>query len=350
MNNKNERQHYVSQVLLERFKIPNKPLECFQVQTGQWKQRSVGKACSSHGYNQLLLSGDVNNAIEDSFSKVETNLPSTFQALEKAANKSSTELPKATYENLCLYCAFLRRTSLFAKPGAVVSFLAQINFELEKGEYYLLRELKTPDEMIAKFRDGYFRGGRIIIESENVLQLVYRLQFERLLQLNFIEFLNCDWTISNSPIELPMSDIGLIQIQLVNLKANQYILPIGPRHVLDGVFYQDLSKNSSQPKINGHVLSPEEAEYRLDTICYSAINEIIFSRRESDVAKILNRAKTKGITFNKIVSPELTAKSGLKPASRSYRLQMVSEDEYVKFVHSFVQPPHLTTKNTSQFN
>jgi hypothetical protein len=38
MNNKNERQHYVSRVLLERFKIPNSPLECYQVQTGEWKQ------------------------------------------------------------------------------------------------------------------------------------------------------------------------------------------------------------------------------------------------------------------------------------------------------------------------
>jgi hypothetical protein len=229
-----------------------------------------------------------------------------------------------------------------------VSFLAQINMELEKGEYFLFRELKTPDDVIAKFREGYFQGGRVIIESENVLQLVYRLQFERLLQLNFIEFLNCDWTISISPVDLPMSDIGLIQIQLINLKANQYILPIGPRHVLDGIFYQDLSKNSSRSEIKGHNLNPEETEYRLDTICLSSIDEIIFTRRQSDVLKILDRAKTKGISFNKVVNPKLAASSGLKNASLGYCLQMVSTDEYVKFIHSFIQPPNLATKALSK--
>jgi hypothetical protein len=341
MNNKNERQHYVSRVLLERFRIPNGPLECYQIQTGNWKQRSIEKVCSSPGYNQLLVSGDVNNAVEDSFSKVESNLPKTFKALEKAANQSSTNLPKAIYENLCLYCAFLKRTSLFAKPGAVVSFLAQINMELEKGEYYLLRELKIPDEVIAKFREGYSRGGRIIIESENVLQFVYRLQFERLLQLNFMEFLNCDWTVSKSPVELPMSDIGLVQIQLINSKAIQYLLPIGPGYVLDGIFYYDQTKNSPRPEIRGHNLNSEETEYRLDTICLSAVNELIFSHRNLEVLKILKRAKTKGITFNKIVRPDLVASSGLKTSSLGYRLQMVSTDEYVQFVHSFVLPPNL---------
>jgi hypothetical protein len=74
MNKKNECQHYVSKVLLERFRVRNCPLECYQVQTGKWEQRSVKKVCSARGYNQLLMSGDVNNSIEDSFSKVESNL------------------------------------------------------------------------------------------------------------------------------------------------------------------------------------------------------------------------------------------------------------------------------------
>jgi hypothetical protein len=44
------------------------------------------------------------------------------------------------------------------------------------------------------------------------------------------------------------------------------------------------------------------------------------------------------------VSPKLAASSGLKTASLGYRLQMVSTNEYVKFVHSFIQPPNLTAK------
>src|ERR1035437_2402467 len=170
MNNKSERQHYVSKVLLKRFKIPSNPLQCYQVRTGIWKSRSIERAYSAPGYNQLLAAGNMNNILEDSFSKVESKLPETLVALESAANRATTEFPKEIYENLCGYCAFFLGTSLFAKPGAVVTFLAQINLELERGHYFLLRELGTPDEVILRFREGYFQGGRIIVESENVLQ------------------------------------------------------------------------------------------------------------------------------------------------------------------------------------
>ena len=136
MNNKNERQHYVSQVLLKRFKATGKSLQCYQIQTGLWKAKRIERACSARGYNQLLVGGNMNNTIEDSFSKVETNLPETFKALQIAANHQTMDLPKEIYENLCRYCTFLLGTSLFAKPGAVVTFLTQINLELERGHHY----------------------------------------------------------------------------------------------------------------------------------------------------------------------------------------------------------------------
>jgi hypothetical protein len=341
MNNKDERQHYVSRVLLERFRHAGKPLECYDLKAQEWKQRSVGKVCSAPGYNQVLLSSDVNNTIEESFSKVESRLPKTFRALEKARAKPKTELEKSTYENWCLYCAFLKRTSLFAKPGAVVSFLAQLNMELEKGSNYLFRELNTPEDVISKFREGYAAGGRLIIESENVIQLVYRIQFERMLKLDFTEFVNCEWTISESPIELPMSDIGLVQIQLIGHKAIQYLLPISPNLVLDGIFYYDLGKNSPQPNIAGHRLNKVESEYRFSALCLSAVNEIVFSTRCSDIQARLEHARTMGVSFNKIVNPQVGLSAGLKNCDLKYRLQMVSVEEYVRFVHSFVQPPSL---------
>jgi hypothetical protein len=341
MNNKDERQHYVSCVLLERFRHSGKPLECFDLKTQEWKPRSVEKVCSAPGYNQLLLSSDVNNTIEDSFSKVESRLPKTLRALEHACTQPKTELPKNIYENWCLYCAFLKRTSLFAKPGAVVSFLAQLNMELEKNSYYLFRELGVPQDQINKFREGFAAGGRLIIESENVIQLVYRIQFERMLKLDFTEFVNCEWTISESPIELPMSDIGLVQIQLIGHKAVQYLLPIGPKMVLDGIFYHDLEKNSPQPNIAGHRLNKAEAEYRFSVLCMSSVNEIIFSTRCSDIKARLEHARTMGVSFNKIVNPQVGLSAGLKNCDLKYRLQMVSVDEYVRFIHSFIQPPHL---------
>jgi hypothetical protein len=344
MNNKNERQHYVSQVLLKRFKTTGKSLQCYQIQIGLWKPKSIERACSARGYNQLLVGSNMNNAIEDSFSKVETNLPETFKALEIAANHQSTDLPKEIYENLCSYCTFLLGTSLFAKPGAVVTFLAQINLELERGHYFLLRELGTPDEVILRFREGYFQGGRIIIESENVLQTVFRLQFERLLNSNYADFINSKWTISNSPLELPMSDIGLIGFRLDDIKAKHFILPISPILVLEGIFYFDQTKNSPKPVIKGLNLNSEEAEYRLDCICSSAVLELICPHKNFDVAGSRNRAKAKQIAFNKIVNPEQVLVAGLQNASIAYSLQMVSTEEYVKFVHSFIQPPNFAAK------
>jgi hypothetical protein len=342
MNKKNERQHYVSQILLKRFKTTGQSFQCYQVQTGLWEPKGIKRCCSARGYNQILVGGNWNNAIEDSFSKVETNLPDTLNALEQAANQRSVELLESLYKNMCSYCAFLKRTSLFSKPGAVVSFLAQINLELERGQYFLLRELGMQDDVILRFREGYSQGGRIIIESENVLQTVFRLQFERLLNDNIREFLNCNWTISNSSIELPMSDIGLIEFGLHD--KNYYVLPISPKLVLEGVFYYDPTKNSPKPVVKGHDFSLDEAEYRLDWICSSAVLEVICPHSNFDIAASRNRANANGIKFHKIVNPEQVLLAGMQNASTAYSLQMVSTKEYVKFVHSFVKPPILDAK------
>ena len=213
-----------------------------------------------------------------------------------------------------------------------------------RGHYFLLRELGIPDSVILRFREGYLQGGRIIIESENVLQTVFRLQFERLLNFNYAEFINSNWTISNSPLELPMSDIGLIGFRLDDIKAKHYILPLGPKLVLEGIFYFDQTKNSPKPVIRGLNLNSEEAEYRLDCICSSAVMELICPHKNFDVIGSRNRAKAKQITFNTIVNPEQVLVAGMKNASTAYSLQMVSAEEYLKFIHSFVKPPTLHTK------
>src|SRR5947207_3710368 len=47
MNVVNENEHYVSRVLLERFKLPGKPLQCFDVKTSTLKPRSVDRSCAA---------------------------------------------------------------------------------------------------------------------------------------------------------------------------------------------------------------------------------------------------------------------------------------------------------------
>jgi hypothetical protein len=56
----------------------------YQVQTDKWKRVSPKNVFSDFGYNQLLVYGLVDNTLEQAFSKVETPLPKTFEALEEA--------------------------------------------------------------------------------------------------------------------------------------------------------------------------------------------------------------------------------------------------------------------------
>jgi hypothetical protein len=340
MNLENENQHYISSVLLRRLKIPNYPLYCYQISTHDWEEKSVERLCSEEGYNQLVVPGEkTNNSLEASISRVESKLPKAFKALEHSVQFETMELPSAIYQNLREYCAFLKLSSLFSKASAVVSFLHQINMELERGEFYLWKELQVPQGIIDGFRAEHIHGGRVVIESENILQLIYRFQFERLLNSNFWEFSRTDWAICSSPIDLPMSDVGIVQLHLENLKANHYLLPLGPRLLLEGIFYHDQQKNSVKTSIRGFQMTLEEAEYRADCLCFSSVREIIFSRRTSDVEARLERAAQAGLNFNRIAKLEQVLSAGTKPASRFYTFKCVSVDEYVQFIHSFVLPP-----------
>jgi len=339
MNKTNENQHWISQVLLRRFKIPGTPLQCYQVETGKWIPKSIENACASPGYNQLLVSGHADNTVEEAFSKVESHLRDTFHALEEAVDRPLTELSPATHANMCWYCTFLKLCSPISKPGAVVSLIIQINMELERGEYSLLRELEIPEETISVWRGAYAAGQRVVIESENIVQLLYRFQLRFAYEFDYAQFINAKWTVSNSALELPMSDVGLVPMYLIAPKANHYILPIGPRLVLEGVFFLDPAQNSSQPVIRGHDLTAEEAEYRFDCICLSAIKEIVCSKRTPTIPESLSRAKSKGIRFHKIMNPEAAISAGLiDVGSSGPGFRLVSADEYKQFVHSHMQP------------
>jgi hypothetical protein len=340
VNLRNENQHYISKVLLKRFKKPCHALQCYQIATRQWVAKSIERLCAEEGYNQLIVPGGAtNNALEASMSAVESMLPRTFKAIDIAANNENTELPPEIYHNLRLYCAFLKLSSLFSKASAVANFVVQLNIELERGEQFLWRDLGTAPEVVAKFRKAHAAGGRIIVEAENLVQLIYRVQFERLLRVNLSEMCGTDWTVSLSPIDLPMSDIGLIPIRLEDLKANHYLLPIGPRVLLEGVFYHELSKNQSKKTIKGITLDAAEAEYRLDCICLSSVREIISSERNVDIQTSLDRAKKRRLSFHRITDLDLITAAGTKVASTSYSLKVVSLEEYRRFVHSFIMPP-----------
>src|SRR6266496_2670479 len=245
----NQNQHYVSRVLLERFKSPGIPLQCFELETGTWKPRSVDKACAASGYNQLIGFGQVDNTLEEAFSKIESRLPQTFRALEKIAQGGPYQLATSVYDSLCWYCAFLKLSSLPAKAAAVVNFVMQLNLEVEIGQRVLLRELQIPENVISQWQKEMAAGQKLILESKNVLQLVYRNRFLRSYADEFVLFRDTQWVLSRSPIELPISDIGLIPIHLSDDNANHYILPISPTLILEGIFFLDLTKNTPRRRL-----------------------------------------------------------------------------------------------------
>lgn len=339
MNRANENQHWISQVLLERFRIPGFPLECYQLETGEWISKSIGRACSSAGYNQLLISGRADNTIEAEFSKIETRLPKTLKALAAASKTETTELPNEILENICAYCACLKLLAPYSKPGAVVSFLAQINLELEEKKSDLLNTLNIPEEIIRIWQIQYSKGLRIIAESGNILQLMFRFQFGRCYKLDCILFQETDWTIASSPIELPISDVGLVPVHFFEDKSNQYILPLSPSLVLVGVFRFAKEERVTKRNIKGLTLSQTQAEVIFDTICASAVSEIICPRKIPNITDSFDRSKKRGIAFNKIPNQSSITGAGLIDATNDeIRFRSVSREDYIKYVHSHMKP------------
>jgi hypothetical protein len=342
MHNPNEIQHSVSRVLLARFKIPGNPLQCYQVRTGRWIPKSPERACAWSGYSQLLIPGQPSDKIERTFSAVESRLPTTFKQLEEAAKKPFTEFLPDIYENMCRYCACLKNIGLFAKPDALVGFAIQVNMELEKGEYCLLCDFNIPEKRLGDWRKEYAQGNRIIIESENAMQLLYTFQFERWYERDYGMFRGINWAICTSPIELPISDVGLVPIVFPTQKAVAYILPIGLNLVLKGIQNFDPARNSPQEGVSGIALDRGQAEYVFDIICSSAVTEIVCSRQNPDVAASISRAKENGASFPEIVDPLAITSAGLINASDELRFRVVPLDEYQKFIRSHVKPRTLT--------
>jgi hypothetical protein len=341
MSERAENQHWISRVMLERFKIPGQSLQCYQVQTGQWEAKGISRTCASPGYNQLIVAGEIDNSLEVAFSKIESGIRKTLKTVDRTAAAGTKELPQGALENLCWYCAFLKLVSPISKPGAVVSFLIQINWELEHGRYNLLRDLNVPEPLVDSWRAESRCGRKLVVDSANLLQLLYRFQFRRNYSVDYQQFLATRWALSTCPpqYELPMSDVGIVPMILSDQAATHYLIPISPHQLLEGIMFHDLAKNGTLPQFRSLTLTPEESEYRLDCICASAVTEIICSKRLTVIGDSIVRAKTKGITFQKIIEPHRIASAGLNEVSEGgLNFRWVSVQEFVNIIHSYIQP------------
>lgn len=347
MNCLDENQHYVSRVLLERFKVFGEPLRCFQVASGLWMDKSLDKACSAPGYNQLRSGLGLDNTLEDAFSRSESRLPRTLNILQETRLGSELQLPREVYDNLCWYCAFLKLSSLAAKALAIVNFVYQLNLEIEIGQRRLLDQLQIPEGEILGWKQELQHGRKIVIEPAEMLQLVYRNQFLRTYGEEFRLFELCRWRVAECSRDMPVSDIGIVPISLQDAKAQIYILPIGPRLLLIGRLFHDVARNTAHLPLERIRLDDNENEYFFDAICASAVIEVVCSAYSPDVAAGRSRAYSKGLRFLSVPEPERLRTSGLGEPSPRLCFRSVSPSEFVRYVHSFAKPPDFDRKAIS---
>jgi hypothetical protein len=335
----NESQHWISRVLLDRFRLDGQPLQAFQVNTGEWVPKSVDRTCAFHGYNQLVAEGVVDNSLEAEFSKVESKLRKTLAALEGASLSPRTELPRPVYENLCRYCAFLKVTSPVSKVGGVLDFILQINHELQARRYSLITELNIAEPVLRSWERAVESGNRVIVEGRNLLQLLYRFKVSRTYLFTYQQFLSTKWVVSKSQVPLPLSDVGLVPLFSEGIQAMHYLLPLGPNLLLQGVFFLDLTRNIEQPVIKCVDFNHDEEQECFDTICASAMEELICSQRIRGIPEAIARARERGVSFNRIVDPPSIASAGLNDVGNGELLyRVLPVDEYRRYIHAHVLP------------
>jgi hypothetical protein len=106
---------------------------------------------------------------------------------------------------------------------------------------------------------------------------------------------------------------------------------IGVRLILD--------EASWKTTVTSRILQQNEADRVVDTICASAIRELVSSKVIDDVGEKRKRAKANGITFHRSTNPRAVAQAGLVETDGAVAFRMVSVDEYKEYAHSFALPP-----------
>jgi hypothetical protein len=283
-----------------------------------------------------LFDGQVDNTLEDEFGKVESKLPVTLAALDMAAQRPTTVLPLEVYSNLCWYSAFLWRISPFAKAKAPADFVIRMNKELEIGKSDLLRQVVGVSENDVKaIQKAHAGGKKVIIDSKGFLQLVYRIQFVQGCKDDFIVFRYfTKWAIHHSPVELPISDMALVQIGFRN--ETVYLLPISPHLLLVGTIPNGTRTKSDETLINSDTLAQDDAQIMVDAICSSALATLASKNIIHDVSAMRKRGEQR-VTYTKVVNPESIVTAGMTDFNGVFGVRLVDDDQYVKFIHSHIR-------------
>jgi hypothetical protein len=346
MNNQiDNNQHFISESFTKRRFGTNGSIERYDLERGWATKHSPKFVFSGPGYTQMLMDGElVDNSLEQSFGKIENHLQFIFPALDEAANRNKLVVSREIYDNLCLYCAYLYHLSPFSKANSPAEYAIALNLDLEHRNVNHLLDLKVARRDITTIQKRHFKGDKLVISGDNFLQWTFRTQFVRNAIWKAALFRdNTKWTVYNSPLELPISDIALIDYPDRENKATLYILPISPHSVLIGRLEHGTPPPfyTTDTIIYGDTLTNEAAESVQDIICLSALKTIAAKNR-IDIKAIRERAEKRNIAFTKIkVDLDSVLSAGTKSFNpNTFRIVPVAKDEYVRFVHSFIQPPN----------
>lgn len=345
MNNEiNNNQHYITESFIKNRFGTNGFVQRYDVIWDSWKIASPQFVFSGRGYTQMLTEGEpVDNSLEESFGKIENQLKFVFPALDESAQRKSTTVSKEIYDNLCLYCSYLWHLSPFAKAKAPANYVIELDMDLKRGNVRKLRELGILENDITTIQRLHAEGKKFIFNEGNYLQWAFRVQFIHNAINKAAFFRNiAKWTVYNSPIELPISDIALVDYPESN-KATLFILPTSPHLVLIGRIEHGTPPPfyTNDTIIYGDTLTTEAAEHVFDLICFSGIKAVA-CQNKLDIKASRERATKKKIAFTKISNLDAVLAAGeqtFKP--NMLRLLPVSKEEYTKFIHTFVMPPNL---------
>lgn len=336
-------QHYITESFVKRRFGNNGSIERYDLKWDSWNTKHSPKfVFAGAGYTQLLVDGEpVDNTLEKAFGDIENQLQFIYPVLDEAAKRDNLPIDANIYKHLCLYCAYLYHLSPFSKANSPAMYAVALDMDLQHGNVKHLQELKMAEHDISTMQQLHSQGWKFIVTGDNFLQWTFRVQFIRNTIYKAKLFLeNTKWTVYNSPIELPISDIALIDYPEPN-KATLFILPIAPQLVLIGRLELGTPPpfHTTDSILYGKTLTNESAEDVLDIICFSALNSIAAKNR-MDIKAIRERAMKKKIAFTKVMDLDSTLEAGTKPFNpNTFRLLPVKKDEYVKFIHSFIQPP-----------
>jgi hypothetical protein len=336
----NNNQHYVTQSFVKKRFGKNGFVWRYDLINKSWKPNASPQFIFSYdGYTQFLVVGEpLDDSLEIEFQKVEGKLDSIYPIWDKAAENEAMFVCNDTFKDHCFYCAFLWSLSPFAKAKAPANLVMEIDFFLTHGHLAYLKELNLSEQEIQWMQKLHSEGQKFILNGENYLQYVFRQQFIRHCKKTVAMFrYNTEWTVYNSPIELPISDIPIIDYS-ESRDVTAYVMPVSNNRVLVGRLHHTCPY-LTYPILYGGTLPADIAQNVQDLICLSALKTIVCTHK-IDVEQCRNRAKSQNVRFAKVADSSLATilNAGQIPFDRSkpFRFIPVTKEKYNDYIAQYV--------------